>query len=80
LASICIYQRVSSLTLNLVTSSDEAFALFLIKHYRSPPPVKETFAKISKNVLKIEKMKMKMKTKMRTMMRLSMMMQIEIQK
>ncbi len=38
-----------------VTSSDEAFALFLIKYYRSPPSVKEKFAKISKTVLKIEK-------------------------
>ena len=27
---------------SLVTASDEAFALFLLKHYRIPPPVKET--------------------------------------
>jgi len=26
---------------NYITSSDEAFALFLIKHYRVPPPLKE---------------------------------------
>jgi len=61
----------------VTSSSDEAFALFLIKHYRYPPPVKEKFAKISKTVLKIEKKKMK--TKMRTTMWLPMM-QMEVQK
>jgi len=30
----------------MVTSSDEAFALFLLKHYRSPPPEKEYKPKV----------------------------------
>jgi len=36
----------SPLYSNMVTSSDEAFALFLLKHYRSPPPEKEYKPKV----------------------------------
>ena len=31
---------------SIVTSSDEAFALFLLKHYRSPPAAKECKTKV----------------------------------
>jgi len=36
-----------------VTTSDEAFALFLLKHYRNPPPPKEEKPKKTKTPVKI---------------------------
>jgi len=42
-----------------VTTSDEAFALFLLKHYRNPLPPKEEKSKKSVTPVKVEKKKKK---------------------